>query len=405
MIISPLLQSLKLASRLNKNTRSVVLRRSSATTASRFASSLPPQGDNDEVESSGGNDAISTPSNAILFPWRHESLPVPRLVPGTPEQKNIGLLLTSKSQKVYGNSSLNAVVTAYMFLNVPWYELLWISHFKDELSSDMSWSFTQGVASLLSNIPLSGGGDRIPSNRIIKDRDDGTSEIDFRETIEISRNAENGSYRIAVENNDDVVYGTISSESDGSNYTNDMIPPRKIFEAKAIELYQSSISEVANHLEKQRFELRLKMVPNNFEFVTLYAIPYLSRRNAKSDPELLGFYDKMLNETSSRRAPYLSKLRQEHLETNRYMESTIIAQCLVWCDELFYVKNLTTGEIMQGRVGADDESSSELQKTPHLVRMERTVITKKEEGGGLSNEQEDWIITDIDDLLDGNLLI
>ena len=187
-MISSLSQSLKLASRLNKNAASAFVRGSSATTASRFASSLPPQGDNDEVESSGGNDEISTPSNAILFPWRHQSLPVPRLVPGTPEQKNIGLLLTSKSQKVYGNSSFNAVVTAYMFLNVPWYELFWISHFKDELSSDISWSFTQGVASLLSNIPSSGGGDPIPSNRIIKDGDNGTSEIDFRETIEISRN-------------------------------------------------------------------------------------------------------------------------------------------------------------------------------------------------------------------------
>ncbi len=399
-MVSSLPLSLKAASRLNRYAVSALRR---GYPASRFASSFPPPGDNDEVESSGGDDE-STPSSTNLFPWRHQSSPIPRLVVGTPEHKNIGLLLTSKSQKVYGNSSLNAIVTAYMFLNVPWYELFWISHFQDELSSDIAWSFTQGVASLLSNIPSSGGGDHIPSNRIVKESSDGTSEIDFCEMIEISRNTENGAYRISVDNNDDNVDGV---DSDGSiSSRNHTIPLRKIFDEKAIALYHSSISEVANHPETQRFELRLKMVPCDFKFVTLYAIPYLSRRNSKGDPELLDFYNKMLNETSSRRAPYLSKLRQEHLENKGYMESTIIAQCLVWCDELFHVKNLTTGKIVQGREADEDESSTQMRKIPHLVRMERTVITKKDPStGNFENEGEDWIVTDIDDLLGGNLLI
>lgn len=373
---------------------------------------MTPPGDGDDAESSEGHNA-STPSTTVLFPWRHKSSLVPRLVPGTPEHENVGLLLTSKSQKVYGNSSLNSIVTAYMFLGVPWYELFWISHFQDELSSSMSWSFTQGVASMLSNLPLSGGGDLIPPDRIVRDRDDGSSEIDFCETIEISRNSENDAYQIRVENDDDS--RTNDGQSDTSLSTSKSIPLRKIFHEKAIELYHSSVNKVANHSEKQRFELRLKMIPYDFKFVTLYAIPYLSRRNAKSDPELLTFYSKMLNETSSARAPYLSRLRQEHLEINGYMESTIIAQCLVWCDELFYVKKLTTGEIVQGREGNDgntnddddDEiSSTEMQKIPHLVRMERTVMIKKDPSTGeFNNETEDWIITDIDDLLGGNLLI
>ena len=351
---------------------------------------MPPSADGDDA------DDRSLPVDTVLFPWRHKTEPVPRLIPGTPEHKKVGLLLTSKSQKVYGNSSLNAIATAYMFLNVPWYELLWISHYKAELATDMAWSFTQGVASLLSNLPLSGGGDHIPWDRIITDRDDGVSEIDFCETIEVSRKGE--AFRIRVEdnsvNNDD-------GQSESGPITTENIPIRKIFEQKAIELYNSSVNEIGNRSEKERFELCLKMIPRDFKFVTLYAIPYLSRRNAKSDPELLTFYGKMLKEESSKRAPYLSKLRQDHLENNGYMESTIIAQCLVWCDELFYVKNLSTGEIMQGR-----DSSTEMQRTPHLVRMERTVVTKKDQATGkFDNLQEDWIITDIDDLLGGNLVI
>eukprot|EP00533_Pseudo-nitzschia_delicatissima_P013688 CAMPEP_0197278730 /NCGR_PEP_ID=MMETSP1432-20130617/19144_1 /TAXON_ID=44447 /ORGANISM="Pseudo-nitzschia delicatissima, Strain UNC1205" /LENGTH=63 /DNA_ID=CAMNT_0042745161 /DNA_START=72 /DNA_END=260 /DNA_ORIENTATION=+ len=51
--------------------------------------------------------------------------------------------------------------------------------------------------------------------------------------------------------------------------TNNTVPLRKIFDEKAIELYNSSVSEVANHPETQRLELRLKMVPYDFKFVTL----------------------------------------------------------------------------------------------------------------------------------------
>jgi hypothetical protein len=349
---------------------------------------------------------------------------VSRLIPGTPEQKKRGLLLTSKGQKVYGNSSLNAIVTAYMFLNVPWYELFWISHFQDELSSNISWSFTQGVAGLLSNLPSSGGGEPIPVDRIIVERDDGTCEIDFRETIEISRRNGTDALRVRVVNDND---DDVSSEpSDSSSDINNTIPLRRVFHEKAIELYQSSINEVVKtgnnnnsnnnsdsttdppEEEKQRFEMRLKMIPYDFEFITLYAIPYLSRRNAKGDPELLKFYSKMLTESSGSRAPYLSKLRQDHLENQGYMESTIIAQCLVWCDEIFYVKDLTTGQIVQGQQRDDENDATppETQKTPHLVRMERTVVTKKDPAtGNFTNEQEDWIITDIDDLLGGNLLV
>lgn len=350
----------------------------------------------------------------IVFPWRHKVLPLPRLIHGTPEHAKQGLLLTSKSQRVYGNSSLNAIVTAYMFLNVPWYELFWISHFRDELSSDISWSFTQGVACLLSNLRSFGGGDHIATDRIITEHNDGTCSIDFSETLEISRNAESGVCHNSAVNSD--VEVVIEDGDDKSGYNNAILP-RQIFEEKVVELYQSSVEKVSKienddskslAEEKQQLEVRLKMKPYHAEFITLYAIPYLSRRNSKSDPQLLDFYSEMLNSPSRGRAAYLSHLRQEHLENKGYMESTIIAQCLIWCDEEFYVKDLATGKILQGRE-AEKESSSDAQKmqqTPHLVRMERTVVTKRDPNtGNFENDQENWIITDIDDLLGGNLLV
>ena len=98
------------------------------------------------------------------------------------------------------------------------------------------------------------------------------------------------------------------------------------------------------------------------------------------------------------RAPDLNKLRREHLETGN-VESTVIAQVLVWCEETFYVKDATSGEVLQG------VELNGTRKIPHLIRMETTVRTTKSDAGSFRNEQGNWIITDIDDIADGNLIV
>mmetsp|Transcript_62311 Transcript_62311/g.69714 ORF Transcript_62311/g.69714 Transcript_62311/m.69714 type:complete len:383 (+) Transcript_62311:16-1164(+) len=346
-----------------------------------------------------------------IFPWRTKPSLLNRLVPGTDEYTKLGLLLTSKSQRLYGDSSLNAIVTAYMFLNVPWYELVWISHFKNELSSSISWAFTHGVANLLSKLSSSSSGQRSISVStdciIIPALDDTTNYtcgIDFHETLELCQN-----------NNE-------------SNYNTMNIKLQKMFQEKVISHYESAATSFAkqddndddnsstssyNHSKHQRLEVRLKMIPYDTELISLYSIPYLSRRNAKENPELLKFYREMLGKPSVSRASYLSQLRKEHLENKGHMESTVIAQCIVWCDELFYVKDLTTGQIIQGQEEQhrgekeiDPAITVGSKKIPHLVRMEKTVITKRDPiSGTFENEQQDWIITDIDDIVGGNLII
>jgi len=347
-------------------------------------------------------------------------------VPGTIEYTNHGLLLTSKSQSLYGDSSLNAIVTAYMFLNVPWYELIWISHFKNELSSSISWAFTHGVANLLSNLSSSSGqrSNSVSTDRIIistlDDTNNYTCGIDFHQTLEL------------CQNNDEGNCDTMNIDRDRNLPTrnNIEIKLKKMFEEKVLARYESATISFAKrddddnddddsstnsykHSKHQRLEVRLKMVVYDTELISLYAIPYLSRRNAKEDPELLKFYREMLGKPSAARASYLSKLRQEHLDNKGHMESTVIAQCIVWCDELFYVKDLTTGQILQGQKEQhsgekeiDLATTAESKKIPHLVRMERTVITKRDPiSGTFQNEQQDWIITDIDDIVGGNLII
>jgi hypothetical protein len=170
-----------------------------------------------------------------------------------------------------------------------------------------------------------------------------------------------------------------------------------ILQTKMIELYQSSLQNKTTG----DYEVRLQTLPYSAELISLYCIPYISRANVKNNKPLKEYYRNMLNKPSMERPPDLNKLRKEHLEMG-IMESTIIAQVLVWCHEIFYVKDLATGEVVQGEEPTDE--TQEPKSIPHLVRMEMTVKTQKHEGA-FANVQDKWLITDIDDLLEGNLVV
>ena len=87
----------------------------------------------------------------IVFPWRHQEECISRVVPGTLEYATKGQLLSS-TKMTAGNSTLNAYATAFMFLDVPLYQLLFFNSWKAELADSVSWAFCQGVAGILSNI-------------------------------------------------------------------------------------------------------------------------------------------------------------------------------------------------------------------------------------------------------------
>jgi hypothetical protein len=366
------------------------------------------------------NTTTTTPTTApiVYFPWRHEEIPLLRLVEGTIEHATQGILVTL-AKMPQSNATINALATFYMFLDVPWYELLWYSKIKEDLAQSMSYAWTRGVASLLSDMSDTS------DDHIVKD----TYGIDFHGILSTSSGP------------------TILSTKDNNNNN---IPLGSIFEKKLIELYQNAyqklksksssssslsdedngdnVSNDNNNNDNRSIEIRLKIVPYDMEFISLYSIPYLSRDNATKDPHLLSFYKQMLQKKGKDRTPDLNKLRKQYLDQGR-MESMVIAQCLVWCKEIFYVRDVRTGEILQGTYYDDPISSSssssgggggtskdnviidddddELPRIPHLVRMEKTVITESDvvTGGVIRNIQSDWIITDIDDLLGGNLVV
>lgn len=173
-----------------------------------------------------------------------------------------------------------------------------------------------------------------------------------------------------------------------------IVPLTNMFDEKVVAFFQTAKQNITKETE-----ICLKTVPYSAELVSLYSIPYISRRNTKSDKALVEFYRNMMRKPSVHRKDDLDKLRKDKFEGGT-MESTVIAQVLVWCNEVFYVKDVESGKVIQG---TDDLDTT--RNVPHLVRMESTVKTTKTGDGKMRTIQEDWIITDIDDMLEGNLIV
>lgn len=324
---------------------------------------------NEGATSEAQSQEESTPWKTPIFPWRHEDTPLPRLVEGTLDHATKGHLLSSVTVQT-GNVQMNALASAFMFLDVPWYQFLFFGSWKGELAESMSWAFTQGVGGLLADLTSQ----TVPMNNIIKD----AYEVKFH--TKVGGKTSNAK----VDQKDETLVD--------DNTT--IVPLANMLEPKVIEFFQAAKQNITKETE-----ICLKMVPFSAELVSLYAIPYLSRRNTQSDKALLEFYRTMMKKPSMDRSNDLSKLRKEKLETG-IMESTVIAQVLIWCNEVFYVKDVDTGKVIQG---SDDNDV--IRNIPHLVRMESTVKTTKRSDGSFHNIQENWIITDIDDMLDGNLIL
>jgi len=405
-----------------------------------------------------------------LFPWRHEATPLPRLVEGTPEYTSLGPMLTSIRKLVPGNARLNSALSAFMFLDVPWYEILWLSHFEADLSDNISWAFAKGVGDLLCLLPLKssltndeGGGTGYSGSSSNNNSDKELGLVDFHHTINL--------IDAATESVEAIGKAAVPAENDSEITSNSCVSDnlretlKTMFEEKMIEYYLSAKDNALAELltsgsassattnstssdsavnddsdttfdpKDEQIEFRLLMEPYQSELISLYSIPYMSRKLGTDDPNYLISYRNMLSKPSRERAPDLSMLRSEYLDGQGRMESTVIAQVVVWCHEIFYVKHLASGKILQGQevmysssnnsrqehnssqdhTANDDDknvnSNSEdihqvRQRIPHLVRMEKTVITFKDAiTGAYANSQGDWMITDIDDILGGNFVV
>lgn len=171
-----------------------------------------------------------------------------------------------------------------------------------------------------------------------------------------------------------------------------------MMESRLRMLYES-----AHASGKDQIQIRLQTKPISSQIVSLFCFPFLSRRLVQKSSTFKVRYLEFLESmaTSPRNAfPIYEELLEEYAQDGKMPDSTVICQVMVLCDESFWVKDLASGMTIQGF-----EDGLE-RKVWHLVRMEMVVEMQRSKGFlPVSLAQGNWQITDIDDMLDGNLII
>jgi hypothetical protein len=202
-------------------------------------------------------------------------------------------------------------------------------------------------------------------------------------------------------------------DTPGSDQRDDQHPPRDMKPPPGVLTVNDTDSMVQEQLRtlyqsarefgKHQLQVRLDCRPTDARMESLFVFPFLSRAALKSTPRLREHYQQLLNvmmESPRDSVPLWHELLDQVKQTPGGMGSTVICQVLVECDEVFWVKDLATGTILQGK------EEDELRNVVHLVRFEMVVETiPVPHLIPFEMKQGTWQMTDIDDHLKGNLLL
>jgi len=151
--------------------------------------------------------------------------------------------------------------------------------------------------------------------------------------------------------------------------------------------------ESAHESGRDQLLIRLQTEPVSAHLINLACLPYVTRDD---DPEKL----QAMRQVRMGRGGLQTVMRLLDADLRRHgkLETTVEAQVLVVCREIFQVRDRTTGQVLQGSLEGDD---GEEQVVGHVVRLECTSGQELIGSSDIRYYQSDWQITDIDDLLSG----
>ena len=180
-----------------------------------------------------------------------------------------------------------------------------------------------------------------------------------------------------------------------------------MLEPHLIQLYKS-----AHEHAKSKLSIQLQCQPYSVEMVSIFGIPFLTREEVERKPALRHtirnlFKDLEMQAMEKGRPLSLPETivatydGWDQMATKQYkrnrgekMQTTVIAQVALQCQEIFCVRDVESGEVIQG------DSEGNINDVTHLCRFEVVVDVEPLSG---RVEIGTWRITDLDDLLDGNI--
>ncbi|KAL7483789.1 hypothetical protein ACHAW6_009436 [Cyclotella cf. meneghiniana] len=377
-----------------------------------------------------------------LFPWRHSPHPLPRLTRPRPTSRRGDSETAVDEENPYETdyytkggplgqgwpspmdpwlravlqaSSMHLLGMSWFSVAMPWSRKDWI----EEMEAAFCDAFAKGVNGMIIDTYSLEDQDVISSENEKsnsksdnkKSNDDGTEtnhesfDVDFEHTMDPNPLKEKAS--------DDTKN---SIETDSEKPYDEEQEQNAMLEQSLRKLYQSA----RRHSHPSKINILLRTQPQSASIESMFPIYGLSRTLVRNHPNLRHSYRNLaMNMQRKQREAMAEGRRLSPIEIGRYTTNglyellkrsaklssdgmgviTIIAQVSIRCREIFCVKDVESGEILQGHGDGRERDVT------HLVRFEIVVKDPPEPmaDGDWGMVIGRWQITDWDDLLDGNV--
>jgi len=354
------------------------------------------------------SDVISKSSSGRVaaFPWRHSPAPLPRLC--LPDQ---GIYEPFGPGGIAGFRSdpklrLFMSISAMRFLEISWFDvILGKSSWETNLANNFAAAFQTCIGCLFSKIF------HVPLQRVVCPSIAATTPKEVKDPgsdMVVSFDSDSLAETDAAKKNN------VEKESSKIEEEDDIIDANTL-----LQMMDTTVFDLYEYQHPSSLSVLLQMQVQSAKLENLHLVPFLTRHMVKQNPALRGSVQAIIRneviEGKLKRKSYMEttmstaenfeglilKITQSTKEDPEFLDAdenfvtlTIVAQVTVMCYERFRVVDVHTGECVQG------DSNAKINLVPHLVRFERVIK--------ISDDFKQWYlgswkITDIDDLLDGNI--
>lgn len=318
----------------------------------------------DKNSPSTDNDSIKP---EVIFPWRHSAELLPRIDSKSSEYNPFGPELWIPTSSWNKRMFIHAV--SARSLGKSWIEILF-GTWENELCANFTWAFGRSVSSILAHTF------KIPIDRLEKQQANAEPESDSDTQPDII----------------EVDFDSSLTEENSNGIKLDGFA-QNLLEQNVLDQYKNAITD-------SRFQVRLLTRPMSAKLVNLNIIPY-TRGMVQEKPELKGLYCSLLAAGGANNNDQYNELRDKFFNAvgkgtkETVFKTTVISQVLIHCKEIFYIKDKDTGKVIQG------EESDVEKDVYHLVRFEIPVFNQA--NIFLYGDPTSWVVSDYDDLLNGNV--
>mmetsp|Transcript_31935 Transcript_31935/g.68965 ORF Transcript_31935/g.68965 Transcript_31935/m.68965 type:complete len:437 (-) Transcript_31935:126-1436(-) len=335
--------------------------------------------DNDDYDAddSNDNDTATTSTSNLLFPWRH--------APTLPDRVLAHNDYSGQFNPTTRDPYILRKLIAARELNVSAWNVLPIPFYRHEWECDLANGFAVGFGFAVEEL--------------------------WRSLFRVPVKNENGIISIDSSTQTTSITDHISSSSSSSSPNKDDNNEYLLgmMDKKLLREYQTLVNPTDVH-----FKFSLEPIASRLQHLFAVPVPGLTREIVEDNPYVRGSIYRLHSsyEENGFDERYFDMLTDFAKYNNDARDKrTVIAEAAITCLEFFQVRDRASGRLVMGMEDDDDDGErGRGEEVVHIVRFE--VVTEEkswdndngdDDDGNERREIGNWKITDVDDLLEGNL--